>query len=100
MSSSDYRGKTLPNSALSHTLSIAQSQLQSPRHSLHAVLHIASPDKSKVALISGGGSGHEPSHAGMVGTNSLTAAVGGNIFASPNANQVRHALSLVENEKG
>lgn len=36
----------------------------------------------------------------MVGSNSLTAAVGGNIFASPNANQVRRALSLVENEKG
>ncbi|EJT53049.1 hypothetical protein A1Q1_00056 [Trichosporon asahii var. asahii CBS 2479] len=66
----------------------------------YRILHIASPDKSKVALISGGGSGHEPSHAGMVGTNSLTAAVGGNIFASPNANQVRRALSLVENEKG
>ena len=32
-------------------------------------------DKSKVAIISGGGSGHEPSHAGWVGTGMLTAAV-------------------------
>eukprot|EP00900_Chrysochromulina_parva_P007494 jgi/Chrpa1/16746/Chrysochromulina_OHIO_Genome00021792-RA len=38
-------------------------------------------DKSKVALISGGGSGHEPSHAGWVGAGMLTAAVAGPVFA-------------------
>ena len=40
-------------------------------------------DKSKVALVSGGGSGHEPSHAGFVGQGMLTAAVCGDVFASP-----------------
>ena len=40
-------------------------------------------DKTKVALVSGGGSGHEPSHAGFVGKGMLTAAVCGDIFASP-----------------
>ena len=40
-------------------------------------------DKSKVALVSGGGSGHEPAHAGFVGKGMLTAAVCGDVFASP-----------------
>lgn len=38
---------------------------------------------SKVAIISGGGLGHEPLHAGFVGDNLLDAAVAGTIFASP-----------------
>jgi dihydroxyacetone kinase-like protein len=42
----------------------------------------------QVALISGGGSGHEPLHAGFVGDGMLAAAVLGDIFASPNADQV------------
>ena len=40
-------------------------------------------DKSKVALVSGGGSGHEPAHVGYVGKGMLTAAVCGDVFASP-----------------
>ena len=43
----------------------------------------ADRDPSKVAVVSGGGAGHEPSHAGFVGTGMLTAAVSGEIFASP-----------------
>ncbi|MEM6389583.1 MAG: dihydroxyacetone kinase subunit DhaK, partial [Pseudomonadota bacterium] len=39
--------------------------------------------KSKVAIVSGGGAGHEPSHAGFVGPGMLTAAVCGDVFASP-----------------
>lgn len=39
-------------------------------------------DKSRVAVISGGGSGHEPAHAGFVGKGMLTAAVCGDLFAS------------------
>lgn len=45
-----------------------------------------------VSLISGGGSGHEPSFASMVGPGLLTAAVAGTIFASPSAEQIRAAL--------
>ena len=44
--------------------------------------------RGHVALISGGGSGHEPLHAGFVGDGMLAAAVLGDIFASPNADQV------------
>jgi len=53
-----------------------------------------------VALLCGGGSGHEPSHAGFVGSGMLSAAVCGNIFASPNASQVRRAIDLVDNDQG
>ncbi|KAH8108337.1 dihydroxyacetone kinase [Phellopilus nigrolimitatus] len=64
------------------------------------VLYQIEPDRSKVAVICGGGSGHEPAHAGFVGNGMLTAAVCGNVFASPNATQVRRGIELVDNEKG
>ncbi|KAK0184586.1 dihydroxyacetone kinase [Armillaria mellea] len=57
-------------------------------------------DPSKVAVICGGGSGHEPSHAGFVGEGILSAAVCGSVFASPNASQVRRGIDLVENDAG
>ncbi|MCW3465216.1 dihydroxyacetone kinase subunit DhaK [Chitinophaga nivalis] len=49
-------------------------------------------DPSKVAIISGGGSGHEPAHAGFVGAGMLTAAVCGDIFASPSVDAVLSAI--------
>lgn len=56
---------------------------------------------SQVSIISGGGSGHEPSFGAFVGTGLLSAAVAGSIFASPSAEQVRKAImSRVDNEKG
>lgn len=56
---------------------------------------------SKVSIISGGGSGHEPAFAGFVGKGLLTASVAGTIFASPSAEQVRRAiLTRVPTEKG
>jgi dihydroxyacetone kinase len=57
-------------------------------------------DKSKVALVSGGGAGHEPSHAGFVGQGMLTAAVSGEIFASPSVDAVLTAIRAVTGEKG
>jgi dihydroxyacetone kinase len=64
------------------------------------VVYLASPERSQVALVCGGGSGHEPSHAGFVGDGILTAAVCGNIFASPNASQVRRGINLIDNKQG
>ncbi|WWC99517.1 dihydroxyacetone kinase [Kwoniella sp. B9012] len=58
------------------------------------------PSKPRVALLSGGGSGHEPAHAGFVGKGLLDAAICGNIFASPNVAQVRRGVELVTREKG
>jgi len=48
--------------------------------------------RQQVSIISGGGSGHEPSFAAMVGRGLLSAAVAGTIFASPSAEQVRAAI--------
>lgn len=53
-----------------------------------------------VALISGGGSGHEPAHAGFVGTGMLDAAVCGDVFASPSQIQIYKALQHVATDKG
>ncbi|KAK1253498.1 hypothetical protein MKX07_001575 [Trichoderma sp. CBMAI-0711] len=58
-------------------------------------------DGPQVSIVSGGGSGHEPSFAGMVGPGMLSAAVAGTIFASPSAEQVRTGImSRVDTDKG
>lgn len=57
-------------------------------------------DKSKVALISGGGSGHEPAHAGFVGAGMLTAAVCGEVFASPSVDAVLAGILAVTGRPG
>ncbi|MFP3366848.1 dihydroxyacetone kinase subunit DhaK, partial [Pseudoalteromonas sp. SIMBA_148] len=51
--------------------------------------------RDQVALISGGGSGHEPAHAGFVGAGMLTAAVCGELFASPTVDAVLAAIREV-----
>jgi triose/dihydroxyacetone kinase / FAD-AMP lyase (cyclizing) len=56
--------------------------------------------KSKVALVSGGGSGHEPAHAGFVGEGMLTAAVCGDVFASPSVDAVLAAILAVTGPAG
>lgn len=58
------------------------------------------PEKKKVVLISGGGSGHEPAHAGFVGPGMLDAAVCGDVFASPSTMQVYNALVQTKSEAG
>ncbi|WP_342567964.1 dihydroxyacetone kinase subunit DhaK [Psychrobacillus sp. FSL K6-4046] len=57
-------------------------------------------DHNKVSLISGGGSGHEPAHAGFVGKGMLDAAVCGDVFASPSQIQVYQAIKATAGEKG
>ncbi|MER8925012.1 dihydroxyacetone kinase subunit DhaK [Mesorhizobium sp. M0859] len=57
-------------------------------------------DKTKVAVISGGGAGHEPAHAGFVGIGMLTAAVSGDIFASPSVEAVLAAIRAVTGPTG
>lgn len=57
-------------------------------------------DKSKVAIVSGGGAGHEPAHAGFVGDGLLTAAVCGEIFASPSVDAVLAAILAVTGDAG
>jgi ATP-dependent dihydroxyacetone kinase len=57
-------------------------------------------DGSRVALVSGGGSGHEPSHAALVGRGLLTAAVCGEIFASPSVDAVLAGILAVTGPAG
>lgn len=57
-------------------------------------------DKSNVALISGGGSGHEPAHVGFIGKGMLTAAVCGDVFASPSVDAVLNAIVAVTGDAG
>ncbi|KAF4435739.1 DAK2-Dihydroxyacetone kinase [Fusarium austroafricanum] len=54
----------------------------------------------KVILISGGGSGHEPAHAGYIGDGALDVVVAGEIFASPSTSQILSGLQTVKSSKG
>ncbi|MBD8262136.1 dihydroxyacetone kinase subunit DhaK [Pantoea agglomerans] len=56
--------------------------------------------KQQVALISGGGSGHEPAHVGFIGKGMLTAAVCGDVFASPSVDAVYNAIINITGEAG
>jgi dihydroxyacetone kinase-like protein len=53
-----------------------------------------------VALVSGGGSGHEPAHGGYVGTGMLDGAVAGAVFTSPTPDQILEAIHAVSTDKG
>ena len=59
-----------------------------------------SPIKGKVALVSGGGSGHEPAHGGYVGEGMLDAAVAGAVFTSPTPDQIYEAIKAVDGGNG
>ena len=60
----------------------------------------AEPNRGKVAIISGGGSGHEPLHAGFVGFGMLDAACPGQVFTSPTPDQMIEAAQATAGEPG
>jgi dihydroxyacetone kinase-like protein len=66
---------------------------------LNVIVRVTSPTK-KVALVSGGGSGHEPSHGGFVGKGMLDGAVAGAVFTSPTPDQVYEAIKAVDGGEG
>lgn len=69
----------------------------------HSVLVRADADavrERQVAVISGGGSGHEPAHAGYVGAGMLSAAVLGEVFTSPSSDSVFAAIQAVSGRPG
>jgi len=69
-------------------------------NSRYKILKRKNLNKDKVVLISGGGSGHEPAHGGLVGIGMLDAAVCGDVFASPSTTQVYNAILDTESSKG
>lgn len=90
-----------------HTTLVARSLrglvAMSPRLNLIPSLKVvyrADADRSKVSLLCGGGSGHEPGTVGFVGEGLLTAAVAGDVFASPSARQVLGGIKAVPSDKG
>ncbi|WP_298846043.1 dihydroxyacetone kinase subunit DhaK [Clostridium sp.] len=64
------------------------------------IVRKASPIHGKVALVSGGGSGHEPAHAGYVGKGMLNAAVLGPVFTSPAPDPIYEAIKAVNGGPG
>uniref|UniRef100_UPI000AAD78A9 dihydroxyacetone kinase subunit DhaK n=1 Tax=Aureimonas sp. AU40 TaxID=1637747 RepID=UPI000AAD78A9 len=61
---------------------------------------LAEPDARRVAVLSGGGSGHEPAHAGYVGEGMLTGAIAGDIFTSPSTDAVLAGLEAATGAAG
>jgi phosphoenolpyruvate---glycerone phosphotransferase subunit DhaK len=66
----------------------------------HFITRIDAPVKGKVALVSGGGSGHEPMHGGLVGRGMLDAACPGAVFTSPTPDQMFAATQAVNGGAG
>jgi len=69
----------------------------------HKVLVRADADRirdKQVAVISGGGCGHEPAHAGYVGEGMLSAGIAGEVFSSPDTDSVYAAIKAVAGKPG
>src|ERR1700735_4657046 len=66
----------------------------------HFITRADAPVKGKVAIISGGGSGHEPMHGGFVGRGMLDAAYPGAVFTSPTPDQMLAATKKGDSGKG
>ncbi len=73
------------------------------RLSGHKVMIRADVNKTRdqqVAIISGGGSGHEPAHAGYIGEGMLSAGVAGEVFTSPDTDSILAAIKAVAGKPG
>ena len=66
----------------------------------HYIVRADAPIQGKVALVSGGGSGHEPMHGGFVGMGMLDAACPGEVFTSPTPDQMEAATKAVNGGAG
>lgn len=70
------------------------------RYKPHKVLYDSTHDNKKVAIMAGGGAGHEPGQAGLVGKGMLAAAISGDVFASPSAAQICSGIDLANTDAG
>ena len=66
----------------------------------HIIYRATAKEDGKVAIVSGGGSGHEPLHGGFVGQGMLDAACAGQIFTSPVPDQIQRATAAVDRGAG
>ncbi|MCU4924394.1 dihydroxyacetone kinase subunit DhaK [Halobacteria archaeon AArc-dxtr1] len=67
---------------------------------LEVIVRADGPVDGKVGLISGGGSGHEPTHAGFVGDGMLDGAAAGDVFTSPTADQIAELIEACDGGEG
>jgi len=81
-------------------VALAHSVLVKVHFDPNYIARIQAPVKNKVALVSGGGSGHEPMHGGFVGYGMLDAACPGAVFTSPTPAQMLAATKAVDGGKG
>lgn len=78
----------------------AHADLLRVQYEPEVVVRADAPVAGKVAVVSGGGSGHEPLHGGFVGSGMLDAAVPGPVFTSPTPDGVQAALAATSGEAG
>ena len=83
-----------------HGMAAAHADLLKVEFSPTFIYRADAPVKNKVAVISGGGSGHEPMHGGFVGLGMLDAACPGAVFTSPTPDQMLAATKKVDGGRG
>ncbi|MFZ5810028.1 MAG: dihydroxyacetone kinase subunit DhaK [Chloroflexota bacterium] len=81
-------------------IALAHPDLVKVHFDPHYILRADAPVQGKVALISGGGSGHEPMHGGFVGKGMLDAACPGAVFTSPTPDQMYEAAKAADSGRG
>src|ERR1039457_399235 len=92
-----------PNAVASETiegLALAYSHILKMLDGIQAVARKDAPVPGKVAVLTGGGSGHEPLFAGYVGCGLPDASVAGNIFASPPPMPIISAARQIHSGRG
>jgi dihydroxyacetone kinase-like protein len=83
-----------------HGMAAAHADLIKVEYNPHFIYRADAPVRDKVAVISGGGAGHEPMHGGFVGKGMLDAACPGAVFTSPTPDQMLAATKKVDSGKG
>ena len=83
-----------------HGMAVAHADLIKVQLDPNYIYRADAPVKNKVAILSGGGSGHEPMHGGFVGKGMLDAACPGAVFTSPTPDQMLAATKAVDGGKG
>ncbi|MFB2917170.1 dihydroxyacetone kinase subunit DhaK [Aerosakkonema funiforme] len=92
-----------PNDVVRESLegmAIAHPDLIKVHFDPHFIYRADAPIQNKVAIISGGGSGHEPMHGGFVGFGMLDAACPGEVFTSPTPDQMLEAAKMINGGAG
>jgi dihydroxyacetone kinase-like protein len=83
-----------------HGMAVAHADLIKVHFDPNYIVRADAPVRDKVAILSGGGSGHEPMHGGFVGRGMLDAACPGPVFTSPTPDQMQAATKAIDSGRG